>query len=408
MASSTSSPRSPPFRAEHIGSLLRPDELVKKRYAVAEKSASPEELNSVEEKAIKEIVQLQQDCGIHSLTNGEYSRHQFWGTFFETLNGMEEINLREGGYDQSIFRMYAPDVKSFMHAKTIPNQVTVATGKISHPGKSSFLPELEYMKSILPKEQWKNIKLTLTSPSWYHFRYGPKKAYVNNAYENDDDYFADVAKAYQTELKILYDAGLRNGQVDDPNLAYFCSDAMLEGWKKDPENFQTADEQLDAYIKFYNNCFERPADFHLGIHLCRGNYLGSKHFSEGAYDRIATKLFNDLNVSTYYLEYDTPRAGGFEPLKSLPKDKNVVVGVVTSKFPELEDQKEMVDRVYKAADYVAEGSKQSREEALQRLSVSPQCGFASHAEGNALEHEDMKKKLQLVRSIADEVWPGQP
>jgi len=136
--------------------------------------------------------------------------------------------------------------------------------------------------------------------------------------------------------------------------------------------------------------------------------MGSKHFSEGAYDRIATKLFSNLNVSTYYLEYDTPRAGGFEPLKQLPKDKNVVLGVVTSKFPALEDQREMVDRIYKAADFVAGGSKQSREDALQRLSVSPQCGFASHAEGNALGWEDMREKLKLVRSIADEVWPGQP
>ena len=203
---------------------------------------------------------------------------------------------------------------------------------------------------------------------------------------------------------------------------------MLEGWKNDPENFQTADEQFDQYMKFYNSCFERPDDFHLGIHLCRGNYVGSKyvnrwvegifetctdpsirrHFSEGAYDRIAKKMFEDLNVSTYYLEYDTPRAGGFEPLKDLPKDKNVVVGVVTSKFPKLEDQKEMVDRVYKAADFIAEGSKQDRKDALDRLSVSPQCGFASHAEGNALGYEDMRKKLQLVRSIADEIWPGQP
>lgn len=185
-----------------------------------------------------------------------------------------------------------------MHAKTIPNSVTVATGKISHTGTSSFLPELQYLQSILPKEQHKNIKLTLTSPSWYHFRYGPKKAYMPGVYDNDDEYFADVAKAYQTELKILYDHGLRNGQVDDPNLAYFCSEAMLEGWKEDKENFQTAEEQFDKYLKFYSSCFERPDDFHLGIHLCRGNYVGSKHFSEGAYDRIASKMFNDLKVST--------------------------------------------------------------------------------------------------------------
>ncbi|KAL9055585.1 MAG: hypothetical protein Q9162_003482 [Coniocarpon cinnabarinum] len=211
--------RNPPFRAEHIGSLLRPEALVKLRYEVAEKKATKDQLLPVEQKAIKDVVALQQECGLHAPTNGEYSRHQFWGTFFETLNGMEEINLREGGYDQSIFRLYAPDVKSFMHAKQVPNQVTVAVGKVSHTGTSSYMPEFEYMKTLVPQDQWSNIKLTLASPSWYHFRYGPKKAYVNNAYDNDDEYFADVAKAYQTELKILYDAGLRNAQVDDPNLA---------------------------------------------------------------------------------------------------------------------------------------------------------------------------------------------
>ena len=188
----------------------------------------------------------------------------------------------------------------------------------------------------------------------------------------------------------------------------FCSDAMLEGWKKDPENFQTADEQFAAYMKFYNACFERPADMHLGIHLCRGNYLGSKHFSEGAYDAIAKTMFTSLNVNTFYLEFDTPRAGGFEPLKDLPLDKNVVLGVVTSKFPKLEDKSEMVDRVMKAAEFVASGGGGTKEDALKRLSVSPQCGFASHAEGNALERDDMKAKLLLVRSIADEVWSGEP
>ncbi|KAK6438033.1 hypothetical protein LTR95_005770 [Oleoguttula sp. CCFEE 5521] len=402
-----SSPRNPPFRAEHIGSLLRPKELVEKRYAVAAGKASKDDLKPLEEASIKSIVELQQKCGFHAVTNGEHSRHQFWGTFFETLNGMEEIHLREGGYDQSIFRAYAPDVKSFMHEKTIPNQVTLATGKIKHTGTSSFLPEFEYLKTLVPKSEWKNIKLTLTSPSWYHFRYGPNKAYLPGVYNSDAEYFADVAAAYQKELSILYDAGLRNGQIDDPNLAYFCSDEMLKGWKADKENFQTADEQFAAYLNFYNDCIKRPSDFHMGIHLCRGNYVGSRHFSEGAYDRIAAKMFNDLDVSTYYLEYDTPRAGGFEPLKSLPKNKNVVLGVVTSKFPKLEDQKEMVERVYKAADFVSEGQGISREEALKQLSVSPQCGFASHAEGNELGDKDMENKLQLVRAIAEEVWPGE-
>ncbi|KAF2718531.1 UROD/MetE-like protein [Polychaeton citri CBS 116435] len=403
-----SPPRNPPFRAEHIGSLVRPEALLHHRYAVAEGKKTKDSLIPVEQNAIRGIVKLQQECGIHSITNGEYSRHMFWGTFFETLNGMEQINLRQAGFDNSVFRAYAPDVKSFMHEKKIPNAVTVATGKISHTGTSSFLPEFEFLKTLVPKGKWGDIKLTLTSPSWYHLRYGPKKAYFPGVYASDDEYFEDVAKAYQTELKILYDAGLRNAQVDDPNLAYFCSESMLHGWEDDRENFQTAGEQFDTYLRFYNKCFDRPKDMHLGIHLCRGNYIGSKHFSEGAYDNIAKKLFENLNVSTYYLEYDTPRAGGFEPLKYLPADKIVVLGVVTSKFPELEDKEEMIERVMKAADIVAKGRGVSREEALKQLSISPQCGFASHAEGNALGYEDMRRKLMLVRSIADDVWPSQP
>jgi len=136
--------------------------------------------------------------------------------------------------------------------------------------------------------------------------------------------------------------------------------------------------------------------------------MGSRHFSEGGYDRIATKLFQTLNFSTYYLEYDTPRAGGFEPLLHLPVHKNVILGVITSKFPELEDKEMMEERLYAAADVIAKGAGQTREQALERMGVSPQCGFASHEEGNLLGWEDMKNKLALVRSIADDVWKGQP
>ena len=196
--------------------------------------------------------------------------------------------------------------------------------------------------------------------------------------------------------------------MSSPQLAYFCSEKMIEGWKQDPANTRTIDDLFDAYIKFYNQCFQRPADMHLGIHLCRGNFVNSRHFSEGGYDRIATKLFNELNVDTYYLEYDTARAGGFEPLKELPKNKNVVLGVITSKFPAMEDKEEMKERIWKAAEFVAQGSGESKEQALRRLGVSPQCGFASHEDGNLLGYEDMVRKLQLVRQIADEVWPGEP
>lgn len=183
---------------------------------------------------------------------------------------------------------------------------------------------------------------------------------------------------------------------------------MLAGWKADPLNTSSADETLDMYIQLYNNCIaKRPADMHVGVHLCRGNFVGSRHFSEGGYDRIATKLFKTLNVNTYYLEYDTPRAGGFAPLKEIPQNKNVILGVVTSKFPKLEDKEEMKRRVHEAAKFIAEGNNISVEQALERVGVSPQCGFASHREGNAIDYNGMIGKLKLVREIANEIWPGQ-
>jgi methionine synthase II (cobalamin-independent) len=168
------------------------------------------------------------------------------------------------------------------------------------------------------------------------------------------------------------------------------------------------DDLLDAYIKLYNDILAQlPSDMHAGIHLCRGNFIGGRHFASGAYDIIAQKLFQSLNVHTYYLEYDTERAGGFEPLRYLPKNKHVVLGIISTKLRELEDKEEMKKRVYKAADFIAEGSGESKEEALKRISVSPQCGFSTHESGYPLSLEDEKKKLALVRSIADEIW-GEP
>lgn len=181
---------------------------------------------------------------------------------------------------------------------------------------------------------------------------------------------------------------------------------MLAGFKEEGED---SDALLDSYIKLYNDCIgSRPDDLHLGIHLCRGNFAYSKHFSEGGYDRIASKLFNDIKFDTYFLEYDTDRAGTFEPLKELPSHKNVVLGVITSKFPEIENIDDLKARVFQAADTIASGTGQNRDEALKRISVSPQCGFASHHLGNSVTHDDMVAKLTLVRDLADSIWPGEP
>ncbi|KAM0809197.1 putative Cobalamin-independent methionine synthase MetE C-terminal/archaeal domain-containing protein [Seiridium cardinale] len=394
----------PPFRAEHLGSLLRPKDLTEKRIQLDEAKAleivQDQELHAIEDRAIKEIVQTQLDLGFHAINDGEYRRHQFWGTFFPSLQGFEEISP-----DWDMFRLYVPDTAAFTEAGHKPGESIVCTGKIKHVG-SSYIKDWEFLKALVPADRVKELKITLAAPEWYHLRYKKGKAYPSDVYATDAEYFADIAAAYRTELQILHDAGCRNVTIDDPNLAYFCSEKMLAGFKEDGEDSEAL---LDSYIKLYNDCLRsRPEDLHVGIHLCRGNFAYSKHFSEGGYDRIASKLFRDINVDTYFLEYDTERAGTFEPLKELPPHKNVILGVITSKFPELENVNELKERVYQAADVVAQGAGQSREEALKRMGVSPQCGFASHHLGNSVTHEDMVAKLKLVRELANSIWPGEP
>ncbi|KAI0101707.1 5-methyltetrahydropteroyltriglutamate-homocysteine methyltransferase [Nemania sp. FL0031] len=395
----------PPFRAEHLGSLLRPKELTERRIelddAKALDIAHDKKLNEIEDKAINEIVKLQLDLGFHAINDGEYRRHQFWGTFFPNLEGFEEIVAPDWG----MFRMYVPDIAAFTESGHKPGESIVCTGKIKHVG-SSYLSDWNYLKNLVPAERVKDLKITLAAPEWYHLRYKKGMAYPESVYANDAEYFKDIAAAYATELQTLYDNGCRNVTIDDPNLAYFCSEKMIAGFKADGED---PDALLDSYVQLYNDSItSRPSDMHLGIHLCRGNFAYSKHFSEGGYDRIATKLFKEIAADTYFLEYDTDRAGTFEPLRELPAHKNVVLGVITSKFPELEDAGEMKARVYAAADIVAAGSGQTREEALRRISVSPQCGFASHHLGNSVTREDMIAKLKLVRQLADTIWPGEP
>ncbi|KAI1452985.1 UROD/MetE-like protein [Annulohypoxylon moriforme] len=400
----------PPFRAEHLGSLLRPDELLEVRATIRDKGISAEEagLPAVEKKAIGEVVKLQQELGLKAVNSGEYNRTRFWGLFWDEIVGT--IGLQDA--EASMFRLYHPDVVSLIEKdrKVFPGESVIAGSKLSHdPSKSiSNLNELRAVQAFVPESEWGNIKLTMIAPSWFHMRYKQGRAYAKGAYANDVEYFADVAKVYNAELQHLYKAGLRNVQFDDPGMAYFCSQDFRKGWEEDKDNIGTWEDLLDAYIKLYNDSIRGlPADFHSGIHLCRGNFIGGRHFATGAYDIIAKKLFEELDVNTFYLEYDTERAGGFEPLKYLPKNKNVVVGVISTKLPELEGKETTKERIYKAAEFVAEGSGQSREEALKRICISPQCGFSTHESGYPLTLEDEKKKLSLVRQIADEIW-GEP
>ncbi|KAI1105002.1 UROD/MetE-like protein [Jackrogersella minutella] len=400
----------PPFRAEHLGSFLRPDDLLKVRATIRDKGISAEEagLPAVEKRAVGEVVKLQQDLGLKGIGSGEYNRTRFWGLLWDEFEGTVALQSAEA----SMFRSYHPDVVSLVEkdSKVFPGESVITQGKLSHnPSKSvSDLHELRLVQEFVPKSEWGNIKLTMIAPSWFHMRYKQGRAYTKDAYANDAEYFADVAKVYQAELKQLYAAGLRNVQFDDPGMAYFCSQSFREGYEEDKDNIGTIDDLLDAYIKLYNDIIQGlSADLHTGIHLCRGNFIDGRYFAAGAYDIIAKKLFEELNVNTFYLEYDTDRAGGFEPLQYLPKNKNVVVGVISTKLPQLEDKEATKERIYKAADFIAEGSGQTREEALKRVCVSPQCGFSTHESGYPLTVDDEKKKLSLIRQIADEIW-GEP
>ncbi|MCJ1337714.1 hypothetical protein MMC09_002997 [Bachmanniomyces sp. S44760] len=400
--------RAPPFRAEHMGSLLRPQKLLDVREAIREKGISPENagLPAIEEEAVRQIVLTQIDLRFKAVSSGEYTRTRFWGLFWDELEGTTRLQDAQA----SMFRLYHPDVVSLIEndRKVMPGDSVIAEGKIRHVGSKSNLHELRLVQSCVPKSEWGSIKLTMITPAWFHMRYKQGHAYSTEAYSDDAEYFRDVAKAYQEELKALYEAGLRNVQFDDPGLAYFCSEEFRTGWKQDQDNIGTIEDLLDAYIGLYNDSISKcPPDMHIGVHLCRGNFMGGRHFASGAYDIIASKLFQELKVSTFYLEYDTQRAGGFEPLKYLPKNKNVIVGVISTKVRQLEDKDEMKSRIYKAADFVAEGSKQTRDQALTRMGVSPQCGFSTHETGYLLSQKDQMEKLALVRKIADEIW-GEP
>lgn len=184
---------------------------------------------------------------------------------------------------------------------------------------------------------------------------------------------------------------------------------MVEDFNNDKYNTCTADELFAKYVEVYNQIMTKcPEGMHVGVHLCRGNFAGSRHLTEGAYDRIAEQLLKHLDIHTFYLEYDTERSGGLAPLQHLSRNKNVVLGLVSSKYPELEDLDKCVARVYEAAKWIAKGTGQTEKEALNQLSVSPQCGFASVSTGNAIAWTDMLAKMKLVRQIADRIWPGEP
>ncbi|KAI2781253.1 UROD/MetE-like protein [Daldinia loculata] len=397
----------PPFRADHIGSLLRPQSLLEARSGLSSPSQMysldiPQSVRDAEAQAIREVVQLQLQKGVRPITDGEYARHIYYDGFFEKLSGFEaKPNLPI----PDAFRTDFPTTTGLakMGAKT--RSAVICTSKIGYKD-SPYLSEWLMLRDNLPEHLWHEAKFTIPAPNYQHIQLKPGTAWTQGSgYTSDQEYFNDLAKCYSSELRTLYDAGLRNIQVDDPHLTYFCSSQFIEGCKKDGTN---PDELLDLYTRTHNQILaNKPADLHAGMHLCRGNMSGSTHWVSGSYEKIAYKLFNETDYQTYYLEFDdVERAGGFEPLRFLPKGKNVVLGLISTKTPELEDPNIVKEKIYAAAAIISSSQGISKDEALECLAVSPQCGFSSSslAGGLGMTMEIMWEKLQFVRDITQEIW----
>lgn len=396
----------PRFHAEHIGSLIRPASILEANpHAPGSKTNRP-----AVDKAVRDILQTQIDNGITPLTNGEFPRRSFFAVFFDKLEGFESrlVPIPDG------FRADVPVIRGAAASGKFPAApCMVAAGRIKWTG-SAFMEEWTQIRDALSniaggdkvktEEYLRLVKLTIPSPIVYHIRLKRGTAYTpESGYKSDEEFFADLTTAYREELQALYNAGCRYVQVDDPDLTYFCDIDFLEGLQKDGVD---SDQLLSMYLKANNDAMkDRPADMVVSTHLCRGNLLDDLWVAKGDYENVAQRLFQELKYDAFCLEYDTEKAGSFEPLRWLPKDKTIVLGVVSTKKSELEDLDVLEEKVRLAAEVIAKAQGTTLEEVLRnQIAVSPQCGFAS---AEYVKHvgsqERMWEKLRLVRDLAKRI-----
>ena len=354
---------------------MRPPDLLlaRRRRAIGEISAP--ELTEAEDLAIANVVRAQEDLGLQVATDGEFRRNQ-WNVDF--ISSFENAQIVPG-------KVPVPFHSQRGDVERMPLGVEV-TGKISRK-RPIFVEHFKYLNSIARVVP----KITIPSPTSMHFR-GGREAVDKNAYPDMDEFYADLGQVYGEEVTDLGKAGSRYLQIDEVNLAYLCDPNLSQQVLR---NLQTTREALlRLYAKLINAVIAAaPPGMTVYLHLCRGNFK-SMWVAEGGYDPVAELLFNEIDAHGYLLEYDSPRAGGFEPLRFLPKGKVAVLGLVTTKTPELEKPGDLKRRIDEAARYVS----------LDQLALSPQCGFASAAEGNAVTEADEIAKLRLVVETAREVW----
>ena len=365
----------PPFRADHVGSFLRPSYLLEAREQFfVKKSISAAQLRAVEDKAITEIVKFQQDVGLQSITDGEFRRTYFHIDFLEQLGGVKTdipVTVKKPDGTEELAPPVIRVIDKVRHAKDIQ--------------KADF----EYLKSQIAAGT--TPKVTIPSPTMLHFR-GGRAGISREAYpELEPDFYDDVAKAYGDELQSLFDAGCRYVQMDDTNLAYLCDEKMREAARARGDD---PNELPHRYAKFINKVVARkPKGMTLAMHLCRGNFK-STHAAAGNYEQVAGALLSEMDLEAYFMEYDDDRSGDFRPLRFLPKGKIVVLGLVTTKFGQLEKKDDLKRRIDEASKHAP----------LEQLCLSPQCGFSSTVHGNNIAVEDQRRKLALVVETAREVW----
>ncbi|KAF3760341.1 UROD/MetE-like protein [Cryphonectria parasitica EP155] len=369
------------YRADQVGSFLRPKAVLSARNDAADGKLSPAALREVEDEHVAQVVQNEVENGIRSVTDGEFRRAYFHVDFCVHLDGVEQQ-----GYVSST-NITKVGMKS-------PPRLVV-TGKLGHP-KPIQVDDFKFLDAQIEKLGLKGkatAKVCIPSPTMVHFR-GGREAIDKTAYPTLEPFFDDLVRVYQEEIADLYAAGCRFVQLDDTNLAYLCD----EGMRKEAATRHGEDpgQLAEQYAKLINAAIsKRPKDLTIGIHLCRGNYR-SQWFAQGGYEPVAETLFKKLDVDVYFLEYDDARSGDFSPLRHLPEHKVVVLGVMSSKTPALDDKAEIIRRVKEAATYCPKG--------LDQLCLSHQCGFSSTMEGNDLSEEQQWAKVRLQVEIAKEIW----
>jgi len=365
----------PPFRADHVGSFLRPKFLLDAREQFKAGTIDAAKLRSVEDEAIRGVVKFQEDLGLRGITDGEFRRTYFHIDFLTQLDGVET----KGGIAVS-FHSAAGNVD-------FAPPVMQVTRKVRH-AKPIQLADFQFLKSATSRTP----KVTIPSPTMLHFR-GGRNAISREAYPDLDAFYADVAAGYADELQSLGAAGCTYLQLDDTNLAYLCDEKMREGARSRGDD---PNELPRRYARLINAAIaNRPKNMTVCVHLCRGNFK-SAWAAEGGYEPVAEVLFNELAVDGYFLEYDDARSGDFAPLRHVPKGKTVVLGLVSTKIGQLESKDDLKRRIDAAAKLVP----------LEQLCLSPQCGFSSTVHGNDIAMESQTAKLRLVVETARDVWGG--